>query len=369
MVIALIQALYDSKNELPSEIEYYRQAIEDIESFSISSQIYNLLKEQGNLNKTPSFFQERLKIKYKEVLYNNLYIKSETKKIFQQFEEVEIPIIPLKGVIFTEKYFGHIGARGTSDIDILIKKTNLKEAVDCLKKLGYSADEHYIPYHFHFRYNKKIPNSPYPLTVEIHWDLLKEGTSNLKIEEFWNGATPLDPYQYVKELSHHHTFYMICLHGWKHQMNSLRYFLDIIQLIYFLKDKLDYSALFEDAASHNTLKRTIRTLSITYGLFPQLDSVKRMPKKIISWWEYESLRTSNHNKLKQYMNLVSFQFLDYDKIHHQMIALFRWLFPSRLELPFELGSNYRNGFFLCGYFMLFKKRTKSILKTVLLRKG
>jgi hypothetical protein len=36
--------------------------------------------------------------------------------------QIEVEAGPLKGVTFAEKYFGHIGARGSSDIDLFIRR-------------------------------------------------------------------------------------------------------------------------------------------------------------------------------------------------------------------------------------------------------
>ncbi|MDQ0242577.1 hypothetical protein J2S09_000113 [Bacillus fengqiuensis] len=369
MAVHLIQKLYDSRTPLPSDEKFYKQAIEDIEFFSISSIAYHLLKQQGKLDQTPSFFQDRLKKTYHETLYLNLFIKSETKRIFSAFEDAGISMIPLKGVTFAEKYFGHIGARGTSDIDLLIKKSDLQKAIDYVKALGYTTEEEFIPAHFHCSFSKHIPGSPVPLIVEIHWDLLKENTSNLRIEEFWNEATPLKPYNYVMELSDYHTFYMICLHGWKHQMNSLKYFIDIIQMIHVSKEGLDYSRLCKDAASHKTYKRIIRTISIVYAQFPELENQKELPmrRKRKLWWEYEGIREVHAKTARQYVNFAYFQFLDFDTTYHRFIAIVRWLFPSRVELAFELESDSEERILLTGYFKLLKKRCRNFFKTVFMR--
>ncbi len=42
----------------------------------------------------------------------------------------------------------------------------------------------------------------------------------------WNDSSTIEGYQHVRELSDLHTFYMICLHGWRHNLDSLKYFID-----------------------------------------------------------------------------------------------------------------------------------------------
>ena len=93
-----------------------------------------------------------------------------------------------------------------------------------------------------------------PLTVELHWNIVKENTANFQIEEMWNDSSTIEGYQHVRELSDLHTFYMICLHGWRHNLDSLKYFIDIIQLIIHLGDKIDYDELEKMTARHQTKK-------------------------------------------------------------------------------------------------------------------
>ncbi len=189
-------------------------------------------------------------------------------------------MIPLKGVYFAQEYFGHLGARGTSDIDILVKKESVEEAVELVKSLGFQQEEEWIPGHFHCSFSKQIPGSSVPLSVEVHWDVVKEATSYFNIETFWNEAAPVEGSSYIKRLSDQHTFYMMCLHGWRHNLDSPKYFLDIIQLIYKIKGELDIPRLLQDARKHGTLKRLVRTLSIVYEEYPMLENVLEIPAKL-----------------------------------------------------------------------------------------
>ena len=316
----LIQSLYDPRTPLPSDLDFYKQALEEIELFAISSQVYVLLNQNGILSRTPSFFRDRLKQKYSETLSLNIFIKNQTYQLLNTFEELGMDVIPLKGTMFTEKYFGHLGARSTSDIDLLIKRVDLENAIKCVKSLGYSIEQERIPSHFHISFSKPLPCSPIPLTIELHWDLLKENTANLNIMEFWNQASPIKNSLHIKELSDYHTFYMICLHGWRHNLDSLKYFLDIIQMIHLLKDKLDFNILLKDALLHKTYRRIIRTLSIVFHQFPHLEEIKKFPhKRSTLWWEYDAIKNKKARTFKNYVDFLDYQFFSYDNIKHSLV--------------------------------------------------
>ncbi|MBT2709498.1 nucleotidyltransferase family protein [Pseudomonas sp. ISL-84] len=331
MSMRWIQALYDPGIPLPDDPSFFKKALKDISYFGVSSQVYYLLKQQGKLSQTPVYFQERLKGKYNEALYLNLFIKSELGKILSGFESLKVEGIPLKGVIFAEKYFGHIGARGTSDIDLLIRPNQLEKAIECVSSLGFTVKEEPLQSHFHCSFSKEIPGSRIPLTVELHWDLLKENSSSLNINEFWDKATPLQNYRFIKELSDYHTFYMICLHGWRHNMDSLKYFLDIIQMIYYLNDRLDYRNLLNDACNHKTLKRMVRTLSIVYKENPYLQTVRNLPVKRFSLWDYSAFKSGNRRSLKNYLDFFDYQFLSFDTAKHSFKEFSEWVKVTNLK--------------------------------------
>lgn len=363
LINQLIKSLYDSRFNLPNDKAFYHDVIQEIETYSISSQVFHLLETQGKLKKTPLFFQTRLKQKHQEALYQNLLIKNQTTKILNNFEVMGLEVIPLKGVYFAERYFGHIGARGTSDIDLLIRVKDVDKAVEIIKLMGFEIEEKPILSHFHSSLSKKIPGSPFPLTVEIHWDILKEATANFKIEEFWNGAVLLEKHQYVKKLSDYHTFYLICLHGWRHNLDSPKYFLDIIQMIYFLKDRLQYEVLFKDAALHQTVKRIKRTLYIVYKEYPMLEEVATFSfkKRKRKGKDRSCIKTSG---LIQYIHFFNYQFCSYDSVKHSLIEISQWILPARNEVVRQLRRDHKEHsyFFLLLY--LYKQRSMSAVKAM-----
>ena len=47
-----------------------------------------------------------------------------------------------------------------------------------VKNIGYIIEETRIPFHFHSSFSKAIPGSDIPLTVELHWNVIKENTES-----------------------------------------------------------------------------------------------------------------------------------------------------------------------------------------------
>jgi hypothetical protein len=318
--------LYDAASPLPEGEASYTKALLDADFLSNTPQIYHLLKEQGRLEQTPLFFQQRLKEMFKRSYYQNLFIKNQVGQVVQSFEEYEVDVIPLKGVFFAEKYFGHLGARITSDIDLLVKFEDLEKAIALVKSSGFMIEEEEIQGHFHLSFSKRLPGSEIPLTIEMHWDLVQESTASLPIEEFWEQSILMKPYTHVRVLSNYHTFYMICLHGWRHNLDSIKYYLDMIQLIHQVGDEIDYSALIKDADRHKTQRRLTRTLSILYQECPFLEKIKPFSHKDKRLYlSYEDKKEPSGKVFEKYSDFIDYQFFSYDTARHKVREVIHWL--------------------------------------------
>lgn len=327
MSISFIKNVYGDTIPPLTERDKYQSILNTIEAEGVSSQVYYLLKEKGMLGNTPSFFQEKLRKLYQQSLFLNLYIKNQQTRILENFEVNQIEVIPLKGTHFAEKYYRDLGARSTSDIDLLIKGKDLSEAIRIVKFLGFKMEEEQIKNHFHISLIKDIPGSSIPLTVELHWNLVWKRTANLNITSFWNDALPIGGNRYVKELSSFHTFYSVCLHGWRHNMDSPKYFLDIIQVAEILGDGLDLHELFTVAKLDQTLKRVVRTLSIVAYHFPNLNQFLSLPKKrrLMCYDAQPVVKDIRSNRVKKVLDFMDYQFFSFDTMIHSIREVLAWV--------------------------------------------
>lgn len=322
MILPLLRSLYDPSAPLPTDLRPDGETMKDIEFFQIAPQVYTLLRNQGRLEQVPDSFCQRLEELYNQTLLQNVYIKFETEQLLKVLEQAEIPVIPLKGVRFAEAYFGHLAARGTTDIDLLIRPGDLERAKASVKQLGFRREGRPIPSHFHDSFAKPLPGSPHPLSVELHWDLLADRTSNFAVEPLWERARPLPSYRHVMELAEQDTFYMICLHGWKHALDSLKYFIDIVQVLHTAAGRIDYGTLLAEASEHRTYRRMRSTLSIVYQQFPHLERIKPLPIAMLerTWWDYGTIRRRSGRDPSRYFRFLQYQWFDFDMPKHSLAA-------------------------------------------------
>lgn len=335
MVLEFVKTIYDMTKDLPIDRDFYDRALLGIETEKIAPQVYSLLKRQGRLSQTSLPFQQRLKELFEQGLYQNLIIKSQLDGILGRLEEHGIDVIPLKGIYFAEKYFGHVGARTTGDIDLLIRVKDIEKTIEIVKSLGFIMEVEVIADHFHHSFGKVIPFSVIPLTVEIHWNIVKENSSNINIEELWDEAVSIGHYNHIKELSPLHTFYMICLHGWRHNLDSMKYFIDIMQVMYYDHSSIDFEKLFNLSVAHLTKKRLIRTLSIVYQQFPDLMELKYLPlKRNMPFWAYKQPKG-----IKLYIDFFDYQFFSYDIFKHSLSEFIQWAFPYQKRSKAQIDES------------------------------
>ncbi len=331
MLHGWLEALFlEDVKGLDRDPVFYEELLEEIESYDLHAQIYFSLKRARLMRGMPSFFIQSLKNGYEQTVNLNFLMKAELDRVLDHLEERAIETIPLKGVYFAEVFYGHFGARSTSDLDLLIHKENLQQAKKCLHDLGFETAEPELPGHFHSSFSKPGPGE-IPITVELHWHILKENTATFNVQKIWNRAEPFKSYQSIYSLSSRDVFYFMVLHAWRHNLDSTRHFLDLIQVIQTLKTTIDYRALLEEAREDLTQKRVARTLSILYYEFPFLETIVPFPYKVSRWyWSGRGAVKTSRTKVKTLLDFMDYQFLSYDLPTHCLKEMVNWVWEEKL---------------------------------------
>lgn len=320
-MIALLEPIFGKSCSLPAwGEEDYKQALKEIRLSYAGPQMVHLLREKGLLDGTPVFFQQALKQDYQQSLVQNLYIQMMEKEILQALDAQGIPVIPLKGPRFAEAFFGHMAARPSSDIDLLVRPEDLKRAENCVEALHFHKDKQV---HNHSVMVKATRPGQDPLAVELHWTLDKKNWSNLDDRRFWEEAQEIAGFRHVKELSPVHTLYFICLHGMRHRMDSIKYVVDIARILEVEGEHMDLKRLLEEAAADKTAKRVKIALSIVYSLFPRLPGARKLPFPLLETaWTYSAVlkKQMNVRDMEYYRYVSFFKFQIFDTLKHTIMS-------------------------------------------------
>jgi Uncharacterised nucleotidyltransferase len=93
-----------------------------------------------------------------------------TLRILAALADAGIRGAPLKGPLLSESIYGDPGRRRSSDIDLLVAPERLREAVEVVRGLGYSAPSDHVSENdlplLHFALTDERGKLP---TVELHW--------------------------------------------------------------------------------------------------------------------------------------------------------------------------------------------------------
>jgi hypothetical protein len=331
--VTLISRIYQRQCPLLDSEEMAKEALDDIDIFQVAPQVYYLLKSSGLLDEIASEYRSRLKSGVDAVLFQNMLIRSEMYKLLDAFEQSGIQVIVLKGIRLSERFFGHFSGRGTSDIDLLVHPEDLDKAVSLLEShefIRYVEDD---ADHFHMLLNKFYANEDFPLLgVELHWNILREHVSDTDMSGFWKEAEPIAPYQSVKELSVKDTFYHLCVHGYKHNMYSLKYVIDILHVLRCCSAEIDYGCLFAQAKGDGNYAKVLIALTIVYDLFPELQEIKPLNvRRRWPFWNIELMRNAQYGRRnwRFYCFHLFSAFVASDSARQQWEHLRYMLFPPR----------------------------------------
>ena len=221
----------------------------------------------------PEYVAEELKKDYYLSATKNALIFEELKKVLGLFNQSKLQIIVMKGAALAETIYGNLALRPMSDIDLLVKKEDLHQVDELLKKLGYSPADRSVDdvdftstYLTTLDYRNSAKNSP---SFHIHWHFVNSTIPNesyinhIKMDDIWQDAVKTniaDIETWV--MSPHHLIIHLSEHALRvtHSLSKLSYFCDIDKAINYYGKDLDWNLLVRDTIRFNLNKMVYTTL-------------------------------------------------------------------------------------------------------------
>lgn len=122
--------------------------------------------------------------KFREFYYfasaRNLLIINTFRRILELFSSKNITVLPVKGVAFLLFYYDDICSRFTTDIDLLIKEQDIKEAVTLLKNIRYTESGDSDEWHHPPLKNKDN------IQVELHFNFRRGGKNDEYVSKIFS---------------------------------------------------------------------------------------------------------------------------------------------------------------------------------------
>jgi hypothetical protein len=153
-------------------------------------------------------------------------------------------------------------------------------------------------------------------------------------------------------------------------MESVKYFIDVVQLLERLGSTLDLSALLKQAARDRTRRRLLYVLQTVYRQFPSLE--ERIPLPVSSGfrlWSYKQVRAiwTGEKRLSYYTYQLAVKLHDgffiYDTWKHRLLSipLVSLLFPPPGYIIYTMEIDRPDRFKrLQLYRKLYRKRWKQL---------
>lgn len=217
---------------------------------------------------------DSLSLQNKKGTIRMLSFTAEICLICEAFNQQSIAVIPLKGPIASKQIYGDYTAKSSRDIDLLIRKEQLKMCIRILEDNGYVNS---YPFNSLSKKQKKafqrsnnqlaFFHPKKKIQVEIHWRLFaNRHYLPLTFDELLKDSSPMVVGKTtVNCLSNKHLLLYLCAHGSKHQWALLYWLLEVATLIQ--KDKFDWKTILKEAIKLGIERPLVQGLLLTEILF------------------------------------------------------------------------------------------------------
>jgi len=207
------------------------QAIEELaRQHGVYPLLYTALKTVE-----PDTFSAEIALQFKQynmrMTQRNMLMSAELLQLMQLFKQKDLDAMAFKGPALGQMAYGSVALRQYGDLDILIKRCDIKAALSLLLESGYQpeialADATLDAF---YRCVNVIGLQKGAIRVEIHWELLSKNYAiDWDEEKLWQGHETTEINRKpIRMLSFENHILYLCAHGAKHLFERLEWICDI----------------------------------------------------------------------------------------------------------------------------------------------
>jgi len=184
----------------------------------------------------PAEIAQQLDGRFRANVARSLLLVRDLANIVELLGRHGIPVVPFKGPALAENLYGNAALRESVDLDILIRRRDVPEAIRTLVSAGYVDGKQLTPaqqnaflatqYEYPFL-------SPSGILVELQWRIVPRYFSlPLNEEQYWSRIQPLTLCgREINSLSGEDLLLLLCFHGGKHGWEKLIWLADVAELV------------------------------------------------------------------------------------------------------------------------------------------
>jgi hypothetical protein len=200
--------------------------------------------------------------RYLSVLRDDLRLSITLVRLLSGLRAHGIEAMTFKGPVTAVAFYGGLGRRGSVDLDILVRPSQVVAAHRALRDLGYvpqfDLEPRYLRRLVPARCEHQFRHERSETLLDLHWGLIAPGVSfEPAADDLWSRRTVVRlAEEDVPTLGLEHMLLYLCLHGAKHGWSSLRWLCDLAQLLR-TKPEVDWEFV-RSWASHPGRDRLVR---------------------------------------------------------------------------------------------------------------
>jgi len=215
----------------------------------------------------PQDFYQALRSRCHAITANNLRLSGDLLTLSTELSIERISHLVYKGPLLAMQLYGNVAARTSSDLDIVVRESDISRAASCLERLGYSdvngfsAEQRAAAFHYGFEHSFQHENGT---VVDLHRRIVPEFVAcRLDAEGFWKRA--VSARLFGKDLltfSPADSLFVLCLHAAQHDWLHLCLFRDIAAQLTVTPD-LDWDVVLAQLTDSHIEHSVLVALAVT----------------------------------------------------------------------------------------------------------
>jgi hypothetical protein len=212
----------------------------------------------------------RLQQLQRQALLHNLRLSTHLLQVLKTLEVRNIPSIPFKGPLLSERLYGNIALRQCSDLDLLVRPEDLPSSLAALRIMGFESEHALGP-----ELIAALVATDFEITLirdgvhlDLHWDVMPPlyGIA-FGLNAAWQRARHTKTAgTRILEFAPEDLFLALALHASKHFWAKLIWLSDLRQLLQ-ASPTFDWGFLLERAHSMRVERMLLITLALLQDVF------------------------------------------------------------------------------------------------------
>lgn len=230
-----------------------------------------LYRSLEGLDGLPTGFRARLREEFRQNATRNTLVAGELTRLARLFESEGVPLLAYKGPALAQQAFGDITLRRYVDLDVIVRRDDVRRAGELLESQGYVKPEGLTETHEEFllrlQHNLAYTRDGGLMIVELHWEVAPAHFAAVAIGEgVWERAASVKIFgTNVRCPSPEDLVLALSVHGTKHLWERLAWVCDVAALVNS-RPEFDWSLLLS-LATEARVERMLRlALRLAQGL-------------------------------------------------------------------------------------------------------